>query len=117
MYPRIISFCSAYPAYPRGSATVSSLYVGILAPELAASASWLSKRLRRKIWSRISERHQCGELWTIWGRLVATVKVHGECGSPYEAIVTSNLANEDKKIFERLFPVPVEHRTFSQTSA
>lgn len=91
---------------------VGTLYVESFDAELAAAALWLSKRLGKRVWSRISERNRRAELRTIWGALVATVKVEGECCTPCVAVVTSDLSVEHQKIFDRLFEIRVVHRGF-----
>ncbi len=90
-----------------------TLYVESYEAELAASASWLAQRLSMQVRWRISRRQKRGELRTIWGKLIATVNVEGECCMPCVAKVKSNLSEADKAIFNRLFHVPVEHHTFS----
>ncbi|MBI5798580.1 MAG: hypothetical protein HZB10_01445 [Candidatus Yonathbacteria bacterium] len=66
---------------------------------------------RPPVQTRFNPKRRCAELFCSDG-ILARVHVHGECGLSYAAIVTSNLSEESRAVFNALLPLPVRHRSF-----
>jgi hypothetical protein len=95
-------------------ANSGSYYVALFHTKLDKIADAISHELEQTVQTRFNPALKCAELFGPGGDVLVRVVVHGEAGSPYEAIVTySSISDVVKELFIKTLPVDVKFRTAS----
>lgn len=82
-----------------------SFYVTLYRTGIDRVAEALSIKLEQPVHTRFNLTQKQAELFFEGGVTLATIKVHGNFGCPYEAIITAGpLSEETKKLIRDIFP-------------